>query len=63
MGQKLKTIFDYVEKEGGKMAVLRVTLTSKIPQPTAENISDTEDNVQKLRDAVKKVLGKENIPV
>jgi hypothetical protein len=63
MGQKLKTIFDYVEKEGGKMAVLRVTLTSKIPQPTAENISDTEDNIQRLRDAAKKVLGKENIPV
>jgi hypothetical protein len=62
MGAKLKEIFDYVEKEGGKMAVLRVILTSRITRPNAEYASDTPDNIQKLRDAAKKVLNKENIP-
>lgn len=61
MAQKLKKIFDYVEKESGKLGVLRVTLNSKIPQRNAESLDDTEENINSLKEAAKKVLGKENI--
>ena len=63
MGVKLKEIYNYVEKDGGKMAVLRLILVSRIPRPSAEYMEDTLDNIEKLKTAAKKVLNKEKIPV
>ena len=63
MGEKLKAIFDYVEKEAGKIAVLRVTLDSRIPKSSAEIMNDTDDNINKVKEAAKKVLNKENIHI
>lgn len=61
MGEKIKAIFDYVEKEGGKIAVLRATLDSKIPKSNAESLDDSVENISKMKEAAKKVLNKENI--
>lgn len=63
MGAKLKDIFNYVEKEGGKMAVLRLILASRIPRPSAEYMEDSADNIERLKSVAKKVLNKEKIPV
>lgn len=63
MGAKLKEIFNFVEKDGGKMAVLRLVLVSRIPRPSAEYMEDSPENIEKLKSAAKKVLNKEKIPV
>lgn len=61
MGEKLKAIFDYVENEGGRIAVLRVTLDSKITKSNAENLEDSQENITRAEEAAKKVLNKERL--
>lgn len=62
MGKKLETIFAYLEAEGGQLAVMRATVISKIPRARASILEDSEETVEKLQDAVKKILNRTTIP-
>jgi hypothetical protein len=63
MGYKLNEIYDYVERESGLVAVLRVILASGIYRTTALDQPDDPEKIATLRAAVKKVLNKSVIPV
>ena len=62
MGKKLEKIFAYLEAEGGQLAVMRATVISKIPRARASTLEDSEETVEKLQEAVKKILNRTTIP-
>ena len=63
MGIKMKKIWDYVEQEGKKIAVLRVIIASGVHHSNALQVPDDEEKIERLISAAKKVLNKTSIPV
>jgi len=59
MGQKITDIFEAVMKEGGLTARMRVSMIANIPSAKAAETPDTPENITKLKNAYKEVLGKD----
>lgn len=63
MGQKLMKIFEYVQEKGGRRAMFRTALKAAMLPKIAERAPDTPENIEKLTQAAKVVLGVDSIPV
>ncbi len=63
MGEKLMKIFQYVQEKGGRRAKFRTALKAAMLPKIAERAPDSPENIEKLTQAAKVVLGVDNIPV
>ena len=63
MGDKLVKIFDYVKEKGGRRAMFRTALKAAILPKIAVRAPDSPENIEKLTEAAKIVLGVDEIPV
>ena len=62
MGEKIKSILDYVKKTGGSRAMFRVALISAIIPSRAERMPDDPDKVERVIKIAKEVLKVDNLP-
>ena len=63
MGTQLVKIFDYVKEKGGRRAMFRTALKAAILPKRAISAPDSPENIEKLTEAAKIVLGVSDIPV
>jgi len=59
MGAKLVKMIEFAEKEGGAMAKARVVMKSGISDSKAAAEPDSTENIEKLKAAIKEVVGKD----
>ncbi len=59
MGQKLIQPYDFVSKNGGLPAQMRVAMKTLIPSARAASIPDTPEAIARFRAAIKEVTGKD----
>lgn len=57
MGQKLVQLFKFAEDKGGMTAKMRVAMKAVIPSNKAEELPDNDDNIKKVKAAIKEILG------
>lgn len=58
MGEKIKQIFDVVEKHAGNDGRLRLAQKTKIPKPKVMEIPDDPETVASVSQAASEILGK-----
>ncbi len=58
MGEKLKKFYEFVKKEGGLKATMRVAMKTSVPTSQAASVPDSLDIINKFREAIKEVVGK-----
>ncbi len=61
VGVKLEEIYNYIESEGGRIAVLRAVIISKIPRADVKMIEHSDETLSVLKNAARKVLNRSNI--
>jgi hypothetical protein len=59
MGQKLLQLYDFVGKQGGLPAQMRVAMKTLLPSNKAAAAADTPEMIAKFRAAIREVTGKE----
>lgn len=59
MGQKLLQLYDFVSKNGGLPAQMRVAMKTLVPSSKAGGVPDSPENIARFRSAIKEVTGKE----
>ncbi len=59
MGAKLLKFYDFVNKEGGATAAMRLAMKTSIPSKKAESEPDSAENIAKFKAAVKEIVGKD----
>ncbi len=59
MGQKIIQIYDFVNKNGGLQAQMRLAMKTGCPSSKAATVADTPDLIQKFKVAVKEITGKD----
>ncbi len=62
MENRIEKLFQYIEEEGGKIAVLRATIHSRISRGEARELGENSEAYEKLGEAAKKVLHKSKLP-
>lgn len=59
MGERLLLYFKYIEEMRGVEGKLRLAQSTKMPSNKAALEPDTKENIDRFREAVQKITGKE----
>lgn len=63
MGEILLKIFDFVKEKGGRRAMFRTALKAAMLPRIAARALDSPENIEKITQAAKIVLGVDEIPI
>lgn len=58
MGAKLEQMYEFVKKEGGVKAAMRLAMKTTVTSRNAASIPDSPDVIKKFREAIKEIVGK-----
>lgn len=58
MGDVLKSYFEFIKKEGGMNAAMRLAVKTSMTSVTAASTPDSPDLINKFRTAIFEILGK-----
>ena len=58
MGAKLVKMYEFVKKEGGVKAAMRLAMKTTVTSRAASSTPDSPAMINKFREAVKEIVGK-----
>jgi hypothetical protein len=59
MGKKLEKLYDFIEEHSGREGKIELAKLTTIPSVMAPSLPDSVEHVERMRDAIKKITGKE----
>lgn len=62
MGKILEQYYDYAKKRGAYVLRMRLSLKTGWSTQEVRELNDTKANIKKVRDALKSLLGSDDIP-
>lgn len=57
MGKRLEKYYDFIEEQMGREGKIELAKLTTIPSVVAPSLPDSEENIQKFRQAIEKIIG------